>query len=269
MTVKDRNGDRDGEPFALEAAGEYAVQTLFAIVHNRFSELEHSEHLSQQKLATRMALTRSQISRWFTNPSNMTLRSAAKLLAAMGRKLEFAAADPLALSASSSRSGVILSGDARYDADEAASKSSGAGHLHLVQGVDTMEKRAEAPRPPRASLAKPEFDHRIVLERAARVRAPTARVRGGRAFANSPKPAHSFKIGDTPATIVQVGQPCRFLLEAQAPNDAIGFVEGDRIWRIKPDTEYVGFHSITDLVSQSNLRRTDVDAFEMQGTWIF
>lgn len=88
------NNNQDGALFALEAAGEYAVQNLFAIVHNRFTDAEHSERLSQQQLANRMGLTRSQVSRWFASPSNMTLRSAAKLLAAMGRRLELADVEP-------------------------------------------------------------------------------------------------------------------------------------------------------------------------------
>jgi DNA-binding phage protein len=73
--------------FALEIAGESSVQTLFAIVHNRFATLQEKEGFNQQKLADRMGLTRSQVSRWMASPTNMTLRSAAKLLMAMGQRL--------------------------------------------------------------------------------------------------------------------------------------------------------------------------------------
>lgn len=77
---------------ALEVAGESAVRTLFALVHNRFSELQAEDKaFSQQVLADRMNLTRSQVSRWMASPTNMTLRSAAKLLSAMGKRLEIRA----------------------------------------------------------------------------------------------------------------------------------------------------------------------------------
>lgn len=72
----------------LEIAGEAAVQTLFAVVRRRFRALEEREHFNQQQLADHMDVPRSQVSRWLKSPSNITVRSAAKLLAAMGYRLE-------------------------------------------------------------------------------------------------------------------------------------------------------------------------------------
>jgi transcriptional regulator with XRE-family HTH domain len=77
---------------------EALVQNLFALVRKRFRQLERSEGLTQQALADRMCLTRSQISRWMASPANMTLRSAGKLLWAMGCQLELRVVDPFAAS---------------------------------------------------------------------------------------------------------------------------------------------------------------------------
>jgi transcriptional regulator with XRE-family HTH domain len=87
----------DDDIWEQELAGEAAVQTVFALARSRFRELEREEQLTQQQLADKMGLKRSQISRWFGNPSNMTLRSAAKILMAMGRQLELTVSDPFAL----------------------------------------------------------------------------------------------------------------------------------------------------------------------------
>jgi transcriptional regulator with XRE-family HTH domain len=87
----------DADFLEQELAGESAVRRLFALTRRRYRELQRDEGLSQQDLAARMNLKPAQISRWFANPSNMTVRSAAKVLMAMGRKLELAVSDPFAL----------------------------------------------------------------------------------------------------------------------------------------------------------------------------
>lgn len=94
--MKGRFEGIDADVWEQELAGEGAVQRLFVLTRRRFRELERSEKLSQQQLADRMGLTRSQVSRWFSSPSNMTLRSAAKILMAMGRQLELGVSDPFA-----------------------------------------------------------------------------------------------------------------------------------------------------------------------------
>ena len=81
------------DTWELELLGEYVVQHLFTLVRWRFRELAESEGFTQQELADRMGLKRSQISRWMGSPSNMTVRTAAKLLGAMGRKLELRVID--------------------------------------------------------------------------------------------------------------------------------------------------------------------------------
>jgi len=81
-----------------ELARESAVRRLFALVRRRLRELQRDSSFSQQELAARMHVTPAQVSRWFANPSNMTIGSAAKILMAMGRKLELGMSDPFALS---------------------------------------------------------------------------------------------------------------------------------------------------------------------------
>ena len=78
----------------LDSAEELAKQELYTKVRRCFLELEESEGLTYQELANRLTLKRSQISRWMLEPSNMTIGSAAKLLRAMGNKLEFGATPP-------------------------------------------------------------------------------------------------------------------------------------------------------------------------------
>lgn len=77
-----------------EIQGEMLVLALYSQVRRRFRELEKSEGLTQTALAERMGLSRAQISRWFVNPSNMTLRTAGRLLCAMGRSLDLRLCDP-------------------------------------------------------------------------------------------------------------------------------------------------------------------------------
>lgn len=72
----------------LELAGASAVRRLFSLVRRRFCELERTQGFTQKQLAERMELKPAQISRWMSSPSNMTVRTAAKLLCAMDCKLE-------------------------------------------------------------------------------------------------------------------------------------------------------------------------------------
>ena len=94
------NGDFDypegttADSWQQEMAGGCAMQTLYALVRRRFHELERSEGLTKTALAERMGLTQAQISRWLLSPSNMTIRTAGKLLRAMGRNLELRVSDP-------------------------------------------------------------------------------------------------------------------------------------------------------------------------------
>lgn len=81
-----------------ELAGEIATQAVFLLTRARFRELEWSEGLTQSRLAEQMGITRAQVSRWLSSPSNMTLRTASRLLMAMGRQLTFSVSDPFAVS---------------------------------------------------------------------------------------------------------------------------------------------------------------------------
>ena len=72
----------------LEVAGESLTRSLHALVTERFNELQQTEGLTQEAIAKKMRLTPAQISRWLSSPTNMTMRSAARLLWAMGRKLD-------------------------------------------------------------------------------------------------------------------------------------------------------------------------------------
>jgi transcriptional regulator with XRE-family HTH domain len=151
MTADPYNNDED-ELFAQEVAGESAVRTLFAIVHNRFGELEQTNKISQQQLANRMGLTRSQISRWFASPSNMTLRSAAKLLAAMDRKLELCAADPLALQMSA----VTPQGQAAATSGEHSQKFGSTEREAELGNVIPFQPRWRVPTQPVFASAGPQ-----------------------------------------------------------------------------------------------------------------
>ena len=84
------------EIWEQELSGGLAMQSLFALVRKRFRELERSEGLTKTALAERMGLTQAQVSRWLSSPNNMTIRTAGKLLCAMGRKLELRVSDPYA-----------------------------------------------------------------------------------------------------------------------------------------------------------------------------
>ena len=86
----------DPDIWEQQLAGGTAMQSLFALVRRRFRELEKSEGLTKTALAERMALTQAQVSRWLSSPNNMTIRTAGKLLCAMGRRLEFRVSDPYA-----------------------------------------------------------------------------------------------------------------------------------------------------------------------------
>lgn len=77
-----------------EMAGGTALHSLYALTRRRFHELERGEGLTKTQLAERMHLTQAQISRWLGGPSNITLKNAAKLLMAMGRKLELSVSVP-------------------------------------------------------------------------------------------------------------------------------------------------------------------------------
>lgn len=96
------NGDFDYpegaavDSYEQELAAGMVEQTLYCLIRRRFRELEKSEGLTQTALAERLGLTRNQVSRWLSCPSNMTIRSAGRLLWAMGRKLELRVSDPFA-----------------------------------------------------------------------------------------------------------------------------------------------------------------------------
>jgi hypothetical protein len=72
-----------------ELAGECAVRELFTQVKWRFRQLEENGGFTKAELGPR-----SQISRWLDQPSNMTLRTAAKMLMAMGVQLKLTVSLP-------------------------------------------------------------------------------------------------------------------------------------------------------------------------------
>lgn len=95
--MSDNFDDIDPDVVEQELARESAVRRLFALTRRRFRELQRDAGFTQQELAARMRVTPAQVSRWFANPSNMTVGSAAKILMAMGRKLELGVSDPFAI----------------------------------------------------------------------------------------------------------------------------------------------------------------------------
>lgn len=69
--------------------GEMAAGRLFALVHERIEELRQNNELSYHDIADRIGATDQQVSRWLSEPRNMTVRSAGRLLAGLEAHLLF------------------------------------------------------------------------------------------------------------------------------------------------------------------------------------
>lgn len=79
---------------ASEAVADAAILDLFATVRNAFNGAVLSGRCSRKAIAEKLGVSTSLISRWLVKPSNMTIRSAAKVLYALGEELEFRARKP-------------------------------------------------------------------------------------------------------------------------------------------------------------------------------
>ena len=72
-----------------EAAVCAAQQALWSLVMGRFRELERDHGLKQADLARRLGLSRPQVHAWLSDPNNLTIKAAVRLLAAMGAGLAY------------------------------------------------------------------------------------------------------------------------------------------------------------------------------------
>ena len=60
---------------SLIIAGEMSAQRLFSLVHERFEELEEAEGVTQHDIALKLGVSDQQLSRWMSEPRNMTVLS--------------------------------------------------------------------------------------------------------------------------------------------------------------------------------------------------
>jgi len=76
------------------AAVRAAQSALWRSVVCRFRELEHASALKQADLARRLGVSRPQIHEWLSDPQNMTIKAAGRLLLAMDSSLSCTAEVP-------------------------------------------------------------------------------------------------------------------------------------------------------------------------------
>lgn len=75
---------------AAHVMGEMAAAQLFALIHERLAELKARDPtFTQSVLAKRLGVSEQLVSRWLTEPRNLTIRSAGRLLAALEAQLLF------------------------------------------------------------------------------------------------------------------------------------------------------------------------------------
>ncbi len=73
---------------ATHYAGDMAASRLHDLIEERFRELEAAGD-TQADVARRLGLAPQQVQRWIAEPTNMTIRSAGRLLAALDAHLIF------------------------------------------------------------------------------------------------------------------------------------------------------------------------------------
>lgn len=69
--------------------GETAAGRLYSLVQERLEELRAQGPFTQADIAARLGTSEQLVSRWLTEPRNMTVRSAGRLLAALDAHLLF------------------------------------------------------------------------------------------------------------------------------------------------------------------------------------
>jgi transcriptional regulator with XRE-family HTH domain len=74
---------------ATHVLGEMAASRLFALIHERLEELQSCRPFTQAELASRLGTSEQNVSRWLTEPRNMTVRTAGRLLGALEAHLLF------------------------------------------------------------------------------------------------------------------------------------------------------------------------------------
>lgn len=74
---------------SIYVLGEMAASRLFALIHSRIEELHATQGLTQADIAARVGVSEQRISHWLSEPRNMTVRSAGRLLGALESHLLF------------------------------------------------------------------------------------------------------------------------------------------------------------------------------------
>lgn len=74
---------------ATHIMGEMAASRLHDLLHLRFEELSEQHGLTRREVARRLGTTEQQLSRWMSEPRNMTVKSAGRLMAALDAYLGF------------------------------------------------------------------------------------------------------------------------------------------------------------------------------------
>lgn len=81
--------DKYGEPLTVSDKAYFRAQTkrhVHGVVLEKFSEYATDDRRARARLAERLGVDRSQITRWLSSPGNWTLDTLSDLLLAMGCK---------------------------------------------------------------------------------------------------------------------------------------------------------------------------------------
>lgn len=74
---------------ATHIAGEMTAHQLFSMIHERFEFLRERDGLTKHDVAIRLGVSDQLVSRWMSEPRNITVKSAGRLLAALDAHLGF------------------------------------------------------------------------------------------------------------------------------------------------------------------------------------